>query len=284
MVHRCDFKGWHTDITCTYCWSNLNKKIQKNTPHSSACSLAYPEASASQNKLTQLCKLPAGYKSGTKSDSWGKEELGKSGGYGNDVAKVNNRAVLPRQSTQAEIGKALVCNLLCRRRAVLLFDTTSISIFSPAPLHPKHSHRMGSRFIFQHVEFSFWGFPNQQKGCSTSVELAKENFKILAKIPTRWSLRLLVYSYMYIESIITKWIITNIARGLSYVRRECRQVIAYLDIKPHKILLDDSFNTKFTDYLLPKLIKMDKNGVITRMRNTPGCMVPKWLPSQISNR
>jgi serine/threonine protein kinase len=89
---------------------------------------------------------------------------------------------------------------------------------------------------------------------------------------------------MYIESIITKWIITNIARGLSYVRRECRQVIAYLDIKPHKILLDDSFNTKFTDYLLPKLIKMDKNGVITRMRNAPGCMVPEWLPSQISNR
>jgi serine/threonine protein kinase len=50
--------------------------------------------------------------------------------------------------------------------------------------------------------------------------------------------------HVYIESIITKLIITNIARGLSYVRQECRQVIAYPDIKPHKILLDDSFNTK----------------------------------------
>jgi hypothetical protein len=51
--------------------------------------------------------------------------------YANTVAKLNNRAVLLRQSTEAEVEKALICNLFCRRGAALPVNTTSIIIFSP---------------------------------------------------------------------------------------------------------------------------------------------------------
>jgi hypothetical protein len=71
--------------------------------------------------------------------------------------------------------------------------------------------------------------------------------------------RLLVYEYMPRGSL-DQWIyrgnnkapldwhtrhkiITNIAKGLSYLHQECRQRIAHLDIKPHNILLDDNFES-----------------------------------------
>ncbi|XP_052135346.1 G-type lectin S-receptor-like serine/threonine-protein kinase SD2-5 [Oryza glaberrima] len=112
--------------------------------------------------------------------------------------------------------------------------------------------------------------------------------------------RLLVYEYMPRGSL-DKWIyylhsnapldwgtrkriITNVARGLSYLHDECRQRIVHLDIKPHNILLDDSFNAKVADFGLSKLIEREISKVVTRMKGTPGYMAPEWLTSQITEK
>ncbi|CAO2186110.1 unnamed protein product [Urochloa humidicola] len=112
--------------------------------------------------------------------------------------------------------------------------------------------------------------------------------------------RLLVYEYMPRGSL-DKWIyyrdnkaplnwhtrykiISNIARGLSYLHEECRQRIAHLDIKPQNILLDDNFDAKVADFGLSKLIDRDQSHVVTRMRGTPGYMAPEWLTSQITEK
>ncbi|CAL4958854.1 unnamed protein product [Urochloa decumbens] len=112
--------------------------------------------------------------------------------------------------------------------------------------------------------------------------------------------RLLVYEYMPRGSL-DKWIyygdnkapldwhtrrkiISNIAKGLSYLHEECRQRIAHLDIKPQNILLDDNFDAKVADFGLSKLIDRDQSHVVTRMRGTPGYMAPEWLTSQITEK
>ncbi|CAL5032183.1 unnamed protein product [Urochloa decumbens] len=79
-------------------------------------------------------------------------------------------------------------------------------------------------------------------------------------------------------------IITDIARGLSYLHEDCRQRIAHLDIKPQNILLDDNFNAKLSDFGLSKLIDRGESYVMTRMRGTPGYMAPEWLTSQITEK
>jgi len=112
--------------------------------------------------------------------------------------------------------------------------------------------------------------------------------------------RLLVYEYMprgsldrWIYNVDNKapldWhmrlkIITNIAKGLSYLHEECRQRIAHLDIKPQNILIDDNFDAKVADFGLSKLIDRDQSHVVTRMRGTPGYMAPEWLTSQITEK
>jgi hypothetical protein len=112
--------------------------------------------------------------------------------------------------------------------------------------------------------------------------------------------RLLVYEYMSRGSL-EKWIyykqnnapldwctrrriVTDIAKGLSYLHEDCRHRIAHLDIKPQNILLDDSFNAKVSDFGLSKLIDRDESQVVTRMRGTPGYMAPEWLTSQITEK
>lgn len=112
--------------------------------------------------------------------------------------------------------------------------------------------------------------------------------------------RLLVFEYMSRGSL-EKWIyyrdnntpldwhtrcmvITDVARGLSYLHDDCRQKIAHLDIKPQNILLDDNFNAKVSDFGLSKLIDRDESHVVTRMRGTPGYMAPEWLTSQITEK
>ena len=112
--------------------------------------------------------------------------------------------------------------------------------------------------------------------------------------------RLLVYEYMPRGSL-EKWIhykhnstpldwctrrkiVTDIAKGLSYLHEDCRQRIAHLDIKPHNILLDDNFNAKVSDFGLSKLIDREDSQVMTRMRGTPGYMAPEWLTSQITEK
>ncbi|BAD45065.1 putative receptor serine/threonine kinase PR5K [Oryza sativa Japonica Group] len=79
-------------------------------------------------------------------------------------------------------------------------------------------------------------------------------------------------------------IITQVAKGLSYLHEECTKRIAHLDVKPQNILLDDKFNAKLSDFGLCKLIDRDKSQVITRMRGTPGYLAPEWLTSQITEK
>jgi serine/threonine protein kinase len=79
-------------------------------------------------------------------------------------------------------------------------------------------------------------------------------------------------------------IITDIAKGLSYLHEDCRQRIAHLDIKPQNILLDENFDAKVADFGLSKLIDRDQSRVVTRMRGTPGYMAPEWLTSHITEK
>lgn len=112
--------------------------------------------------------------------------------------------------------------------------------------------------------------------------------------------RLLVYEYMCNGSL-DKWIfsknhdhtldwqtrcriITDIAKGLSYLHEECRQKIAHLDIKPQNILLGEEYNAKVSDFGLSKLIDRDQSQVMTRMRGTPGYLAPEWLTSLITEK
>ncbi|XP_042413482.1 G-type lectin S-receptor-like serine/threonine-protein kinase SD2-5 [Zingiber officinale] len=112
--------------------------------------------------------------------------------------------------------------------------------------------------------------------------------------------RLLVYEYMSNGSL-DNWIfskdqnhtldwqtickiITDIAKGLSYIHEECRQRIAHLDIKPQNILLDVKFNAKVSDFGLAKLIDRDQEQVMTRMRGTRGYLAPEWLTSVITEK
>nr|BAJ93363.1 predicted protein [Hordeum vulgare subsp. vulgare]BAK02589.1 predicted protein [Hordeum vulgare subsp. vulgare] len=114
--------------------------------------------------------------------------------------------------------------------------------------------------------------------------------------------RLLVYEYMS-KGSLDKWIyarhensapplewrvrckvITDIAKGLSYLHEDCMKRIAHLDVKPQNILLDDDFNAKLSDFGLCKLIDRDMSQVVTRMRGTPGYLAPEWLTSQITEK
>ena len=65
---------------------------------------------------------------------------------------------------------------------------------------------------------------------------------------------------------------------------ECRQNIVHLDIKPHKILLDENFNAKVFDFGFSKLVDHDQSQVMIKMRGTPGYMVSEWLSSGITKK
>ncbi|XP_048567331.1 G-type lectin S-receptor-like serine/threonine-protein kinase SD2-5 [Triticum urartu] len=114
--------------------------------------------------------------------------------------------------------------------------------------------------------------------------------------------KLLVYEYMP-KGSLDKWIycrhdntapplqwrvrcriITNIAKGLSYLHEDCMKRIAHLDVKPQNILIDDDFNAKISDFGLCKLIDRDMSQVVTRMRGTPGYLAPEWLTSHITEK
>ena len=58
---------------------------------------------------------------------------------------------------------------------------------------------------------------------------------------------------------------------------ECRQKIIHLDIKPHKILLDENFNAKVFDFGFSKLVDHDQSQVVTKMKGNPGYMASEWL-------
>ncbi|KAJ4730391.1 Receptor-like kinase [Melia azedarach] len=81
-----------------------------------------------------------------------------------------------------------------------------------------------------------------------------------------------------------KKIILGIAKGLTYLRQDCRQKIVHLDIKPQNILLHENFNAKVSDFGLSKLINRDQSQVVTTMRGTPGYLASEWLSSVITEK
>ena len=103
------------------------------------------------------------------------------------------------------------------------------------------------------------------------------------------SKRLLVYEHMSngsLANVLFKgirrpgWdervrIALDVARGILYLHEECKAPIIYCDIKPSKILMDDFWTTKISDFGLAKLLMPDQTRTFTMVRGTRGYMAPE---------
>ncbi|KAL3715086.1 hypothetical protein ACJRO7_006906 [Eucalyptus globulus] len=68
----------------------------------------------------------------------------------------------------------------------------------------------------------------------------------------------------------------GIARGIEYLHRGCDMQILHFDIKPHNILLNQSFTPKISDFGLARLYPTDHSIVsLTAARGTLGYMAPE---------
>ncbi|KAF8015309.1 hypothetical protein BT93_H0959 [Corymbia citriodora subsp. variegata] len=74
----------------------------------------------------------------------------------------------------------------------------------------------------------------------------------------------------------------GIARGIEYLHRGCEMQILHFDIKPHNILLDQSFMPKISDFGLARLYPTGHNTVsLTAARGTLGYMAPELFYKDI---
>ncbi|KAF8041343.1 hypothetical protein BT93_A0065 [Corymbia citriodora subsp. variegata] len=74
----------------------------------------------------------------------------------------------------------------------------------------------------------------------------------------------------------------GIARGIEYLHRGCDMQILHFDIKPHNILLDQSFIPKVSDFGLARLYPTDHSIVtLTVARGTLGYMAPELFYKNI---
>ncbi|MED6161337.1 hypothetical protein PIB30_059786 [Stylosanthes scabra] len=74
----------------------------------------------------------------------------------------------------------------------------------------------------------------------------------------------------------------GVARGIEYLHEGCDMQILHFDIKPHNILLDESFNPKISDFGLAKLYPTDNINVsLTAARGTMGYMAPELFYKNI---
>ncbi|KAG2701835.1 hypothetical protein I3760_06G062200 [Carya illinoinensis] len=74
------------------------------------------------------------------------------------------------------------------------------------------------------------------------------------------------------------------ARGIKYLHQGCDMQILHFDIKPHNILLDESFSPKVSDFGLAKLYSLDENNLsLTAARGTLGYMAPELFYKSIGN-
>nr|KAJ0226711.1 hypothetical protein LSAT_V11C100003750 [Lactuca sativa] len=105
--------------------------------------------------------------------------------------------------------------------------------------------------------------------------------------------RLLVYEFMkngsldnflFVPEQQLNWesrynIALGTARGITYLHEECRDCIIHCDIKPENILLDESYNSKVSDFGLAKLVnpKDHRYRTLTSVRGTRGYLAPEWL-------
>ncbi|XP_038902769.1 G-type lectin S-receptor-like serine/threonine-protein kinase LECRK3 [Benincasa hispida] len=102
--------------------------------------------------------------------------------------------------------------------------------------------------------------------------------------------RMLVYEFMHNGSLVDflfgnskpSWytriqLVLGTARGLCYLHEECSTQTIHCDIKPHNILLDDSFTARIADFGLAKLLKKDQTRTLTVIRGTKGYVAPEWF-------
>ncbi|CAJ1972276.1 unnamed protein product [Sphenostylis stenocarpa] len=74
----------------------------------------------------------------------------------------------------------------------------------------------------------------------------------------------------------------GIARGITYLHQDCDVQILHFDIKPHNILLDDSFIPKISDFGLAELYNVkDRSVVLSGVRGTLGYMAPELFYKNI---
>ncbi|XP_061344938.1 LEAF RUST 10 DISEASE-RESISTANCE LOCUS RECEPTOR-LIKE PROTEIN KINASE-like 2.4 [Gastrolobium bilobum] len=73
----------------------------------------------------------------------------------------------------------------------------------------------------------------------------------------------------------------GIARGLEYLHKGCNTRILHFDIKPHNILLDETYSPKISDFGLAKLSTRDNSIVsMSNARGTVGYVAPEvWNKS-----
>ncbi|KAJ9189275.1 hypothetical protein P3X46_000587 [Hevea brasiliensis] len=70
----------------------------------------------------------------------------------------------------------------------------------------------------------------------------------------------------------------GVAQGIEYLHRGCNMQILHFDIKPHNILLNESFIPKISDFGLAKLYPPDNDVVsLTAARGTWGYMAPELI-------
>ncbi|KAK3415703.1 hypothetical protein EUGRSUZ_H01556 [Eucalyptus grandis] len=76
----------------------------------------------------------------------------------------------------------------------------------------------------------------------------------------------------------------GIARGIEYLHGGCDMQILHFDIKPHNILLDQSFTPKVSDFGLARLYPTDCNILsLTAARGTLGYMAPELFYKDIGD-
>ncbi|KAF3665564.1 Dihydroorotase, mitochondrial [Capsicum annuum] len=83
---------------------------------------------------------------------------------------------------------------------------------------------------------------------------------------------------------IRRGIIHDIVKGLVYLHEECMRRIVHLDVKPQNILLDNNLCAKVSDFGLAKLVDKDQSQIVTRIRGTPGYLVPEWFSAFITEK
>ncbi|XP_027348430.1 rust resistance kinase Lr10-like [Abrus precatorius] len=68
----------------------------------------------------------------------------------------------------------------------------------------------------------------------------------------------------------------GVAKGIEYLHQGCDKRILHFDIKPHNVLLDNSFTPKISDFGLAKLCSKDQSIVsMTTARGTLGYIAPE---------
>ncbi|XP_054821620.1 LEAF RUST 10 DISEASE-RESISTANCE LOCUS RECEPTOR-LIKE PROTEIN KINASE-like 2.1 [Prosopis cineraria] len=74
----------------------------------------------------------------------------------------------------------------------------------------------------------------------------------------------------------------GVAYGIAYLHHGCDMQILHFDIKPHNILLDESFTPKISDFGLARLYDIDDSIVtLTAARGTIGYMAPELFYKNI---